>query len=104
MGPGLHATGAAGHRPLGGSPPDADGGGGRSERDRDRPVVRGRLETARRDVADVELERFEPAERPARQPRDDIDSVALVNRLREVRPAEGDPVEDVEATAERELG
>ena len=38
------------------------------------------------------------------EPADDVDPVALADGRREVRPAEGDPVEDVEPALERQLG
>ena len=61
------------------------------------------VEPGRGHVADLELERLEAAERATRQAGDDVDAVALVDRLGEVRPAEGDAVEDVEPAAEGQL-
>ncbi len=58
----------------------------------------------RRYVADVELERLEAAEVPAGEPRHDIEPVALADHLGDVRPTERDPVQDVEAATERQLG
>ena len=60
------------------------------------------VRAARRGVADLELERLEPAERAAGEPRDDVDPVALVHELRRCRPPEGDPVEDVAIAPQRQ--
>src|SRR3954468_7583928 len=57
----------------------------------------------RRDVADLELERFEATERATHQSRDDVDAVALVHGLGDVRPAECDAVEDVAIALQRQL-
>ena len=56
-----------------------------------------------RDVADLELERLEAAEPPARQAGDDVDPVAFVDGLGEVGAAERDAVEHVALAAEGEL-
>src|SRR5207248_11406493 len=78
--------------------------------DRDRVAGRGhaRWETRhaqprRRGVANLELERFHAPEPAAREARDHVDAISLVDRGRELRPAEGDPVEDVSIPAEHEL-
>ena len=61
--------------------------------------------TARgRHVADIELERLEAAEVPAGEAGHDIQPVALSDDLGDVRPTERDPVQDVEAATERQLG
>ena len=49
----------------------------------------------RGDVADVELERFEATEHPARQASDDVEPVAFVDGLGDIGPAEGDAIEHV---------
>ena len=56
-----------------------------------------------RDVADVELEQFEAAEAPARQPRHDVEPVALVDDLGDVRSTERDAVEDIALAPQRQL-
>ena len=56
------------------------------------------------DVADLQLQRLESAERPARKAGDDVHAVALRQRRRQVRAAEGDAVEDVALTTQDELG
>src|SRR5512143_857246 len=58
----------------------------------------------RRRVADLELERFDAAEPAAAQLGHDVDHVALGDLARQLRPAEGDAVEDVEPALERQLG
>ena len=82
-----------------GDDPGKDGAlDGRSEEGR-----RLRVTARCRHVADVELERFEAAEAPAGQARDDVEPVALVDGLGDVRPTERDPVEDVALAPERQL-
>jgi len=54
-------------------------------------------------VADLELERLVAAERPADETGHDVDDVALGDRLGEVRPTEGDPVEDVDVPPQGQL-
>ena len=54
-------------------------------------------------VPDVELERFEAAERAARETRHDVEPIALVDDLGDVRAAEGDPVEHVQVPPQRQL-
>ena len=59
---------------------------------------------AGRGVADLQLERFEPAERAAGEARDDIDHVALLHECRDVDSPERDPVEDVTIAPQRHRG
>ena len=64
------------------------------DRRREHAAASGWAPLARR-VADLELERLEPAERAAGQARDDVDDVALLDERSDVEPPEGDPVEHV---------
>src|SRR5262245_25965793 len=57
-----------------------------------------------RGVADLELERFDPAEAAAPELCDDVDDVALGDVAGELGPAERDPVEDVQPALEDQLG
>src|SRR4051794_28998788 len=60
--------------------------------------------TARhRDVADVELERFETAERAARESGDDVEPIPFAHDLGDVCATECDPVEDVQTATQRQL-
>ena len=62
-----------------------------------------RVAPGRRDVADLELERLEATELTADEPGDDIESIALVDDLGQVRPPERDAVEHVEVAAQGQL-
>ena len=62
------------------------------------------MRPGRRDVADLELERLEPAERPARESCDHVHPVAFGETGRKVRAAERDAIEDVTLAAEHQLG
>ena len=65
---------------------------------------RGRVGTGGRDVADVELERFEATERRLVSRATTSTPVALVDDLGDVAPPEGDAVEDVALAAQGQLG
>jgi len=61
------------------------------------------MRARRRGIADLELERLDAAEAAAGEAGDDVDAIALRDLAGELGPAEGDPVEDVEAPLEDEL-
>ena len=56
-----------------------------------------------RDVADLELERFEAAEPPAREAGDDVEPIAFLDGLGDVGSSERDPVEHVALALEGQL-
>src|SRR5437868_5806662 len=62
------------------------------------------MKAGRCDVTDLELERLKATERPRRETRDEIDPIALVQPVGEIRTTEGDPVEDVALAAQGHLG
>src|SRR3954451_15662032 len=61
------------------------------------------LAPRRRHVADLELERLDTAECPARNPGEDVDVVTLPERRCEIGTAERDRVEDIALAAKDEL-
>ena len=105
-GPGRSRTGP--RRAAGGAAGpahDAVAGERRRRRPR-RSAGRGGLGVAGRRVATSRISSWsdlEAAERPADEPRDDVEPVALVDDLGEVGPAEGDPVEHVALAAQGQL-
>ncbi len=54
-------------------------------------------------VADLQLQRFEATESAAGQLAHDVDEVAFVDGRCKVGSTEGDPVEDVQSSLERQL-